>query len=248
MAQESLTPAESPPALDQYPLPLPYSWREDTDYNYTSRITRRQWAWEFLRRNPDYQRAWLAAAQVYSDKMQKRYTRSVQIPDILESEESLSHWGINQYVNPAVADLGFKKLTENMCLFPTGDQLIFGREFIASMAPNRGIKVDIEHFDIKRHALGVFDVTLPPGPQIKKMKARLEELHEKRMGAKLNQGLKDTSAFRGYIRHLDALAAGAETAEIKDRLYSSYSSPETSYNQNENAAKGLRDGEYRRLL
>ncbi len=30
------------------------NWKNDTDYNYTKRLDGPGWAWEFLRRNPDY--------------------------------------------------------------------------------------------------------------------------------------------------------------------------------------------------
>mgnify|MGYP000551383960 CR=1 FL=1 len=31
-------------------------WRATVSYGYTNRLTRRQWAWEFLRRNPTFRR------------------------------------------------------------------------------------------------------------------------------------------------------------------------------------------------
>ena len=34
------------------------NWREPEHYAYTSTLNAGQWAWEFLRRNPDYQRDW----------------------------------------------------------------------------------------------------------------------------------------------------------------------------------------------
>jgi hypothetical protein len=37
-------------------------WRHAEDYAFTADLTRHQWAWEFLRRNPDYRRQWAAFA------------------------------------------------------------------------------------------------------------------------------------------------------------------------------------------
>lgn len=34
------------------------SWRNPDDYAYTSELSREHWAWEFLRRNPEYRRDW----------------------------------------------------------------------------------------------------------------------------------------------------------------------------------------------
>ena len=34
------------------------NWRNPNDYTYTRQLSREQWAWEFLRRNPEYRRDW----------------------------------------------------------------------------------------------------------------------------------------------------------------------------------------------
>lgn len=33
-------------------------WRRDATYGYTDALPRRGWAWEFLRRDQDFQQAW----------------------------------------------------------------------------------------------------------------------------------------------------------------------------------------------
>jgi len=35
-----------------------WDWRCDDAYDYTDVLPRRAWAWEFLRRDPDYRQAW----------------------------------------------------------------------------------------------------------------------------------------------------------------------------------------------
>ena len=42
-------------------------WRHAEDYAFTADLTRHQWAWEFLRRNPDYRRRWAAFAATWRD-------------------------------------------------------------------------------------------------------------------------------------------------------------------------------------
>jgi len=42
-------------------------WRHAEDYAFTADLTRHQWAWEFLRRNPDYRRQWAAFAATWWD-------------------------------------------------------------------------------------------------------------------------------------------------------------------------------------
>ncbi|WP_352912069.1 DUF6499 domain-containing protein [Mesorhizobium sp. M1252] len=38
-------------------------WRDESSYDYTAHLTVRGWAWEFLRRNPAFQRDLLTAFQ-----------------------------------------------------------------------------------------------------------------------------------------------------------------------------------------
>ena len=232
---------------------LPYNWRNNDDYQYTHRITRLQWAWEFLRRNPEYQKEWLNAARQRAEELRQRKKRnpriSLKISDILESGEALVNWGINQYVNPATHNLGFKALTAGMCLFPTHSQLISGSDQITPITPRRGIQVDIENFDVTRHVLAILDIKLPLGPQIKNITARSKIRQEKLLGVTLKQGRRNTDPFRLYIRHLDALAdVTATPSEIQEILYHNFASAQTTFHQNEIAAKELRDGGYRELL
>ncbi len=42
-------------------------WRQPETYAFTTHLTREQWAWEFLRRNPDYRRSWVAFAATWRD-------------------------------------------------------------------------------------------------------------------------------------------------------------------------------------
>lgn len=41
------------------------NWMRDGDYEYTESLARREWAWEFLRRNPDFRTAWKSAQIEY---------------------------------------------------------------------------------------------------------------------------------------------------------------------------------------
>lgn len=42
-------------------------WRRATDYSFTRHLGGAQWAWEFLRRNPDYRREWQEFRVVWQD-------------------------------------------------------------------------------------------------------------------------------------------------------------------------------------
>ncbi len=42
-------------------------WRDPQAYAFTARLTAAQWAWEFLRRNPEYRRAWADFSATWRD-------------------------------------------------------------------------------------------------------------------------------------------------------------------------------------
>ena len=62
-------------------------WRDEKAYAYTARLTRREWAWEFLRRNGEFQRD-LKTALEYAD-LQKE-TAAITI---VKSPVDLTKWG-----------------------------------------------------------------------------------------------------------------------------------------------------------
>lgn len=66
-------------------------WRQAEDYAYTERLTRRDWAWEFLRRNDTYRQAWPEA--------RKSVLTEALAPDLtlltaLDMLPGMRHWGL----------------------------------------------------------------------------------------------------------------------------------------------------------
>jgi hypothetical protein len=59
------------------------SWEDPEAYQYVENLSPQRWAWEFLRRNPDYRADWKANPN---------------------SNELALKWGLKQMVNPAEAD------------------------------------------------------------------------------------------------------------------------------------------------
>ncbi|WP_353642539.1 DUF6499 domain-containing protein [Mesorhizobium sp. WSM2239] len=64
-------------------------WWDERSYDYATQLTRRGWAWEFLRRNPAFQRDLIAAQE------QVRYQASRPPLDVIESAADLSRWGVS---------------------------------------------------------------------------------------------------------------------------------------------------------
>ena len=44
------------------------NWRNSEDYEYSQHLTSDLWAWQFLRRNPEYQEDWKQAVKKYEEK------------------------------------------------------------------------------------------------------------------------------------------------------------------------------------
>lgn len=66
-------------------------WRQTEDYAYTEGLTRRDWAWEFLRRNDTYREAWHEA--------RKSVLIEALAPDLtlltaLDMLPGMRHWGL----------------------------------------------------------------------------------------------------------------------------------------------------------
>ncbi|MER9643350.1 DUF6499 domain-containing protein [Mesorhizobium sp. M0239] len=64
--------------------------QDDDDYGYVERLTSRGWAWEFLRRNPDFQKD-LANALLGAERTNPR---SVDIISLPSNTVDLSRWGL----------------------------------------------------------------------------------------------------------------------------------------------------------
>ncbi|WP_141245775.1 DUF6499 domain-containing protein [Mesorhizobium sp. WSM3862] len=63
-------------------------WRHERSYDYTTGLTPREWAWEFLRRNPAFQHDVTAASQQASILAYRTFR------DVVASAGDLSRWGV----------------------------------------------------------------------------------------------------------------------------------------------------------
>lgn len=63
-------------------------WRDERSYDYTAGLTPREWAWEFLRRNPAFQRDVSAASQQANTLSYRPFF------DVVASAGELSRWGV----------------------------------------------------------------------------------------------------------------------------------------------------------
>ncbi|WP_407941759.1 transcriptional regulator domain-containing protein [Mesorhizobium neociceri] len=63
-------------------------WQDERSYDYTARLTLRGWAWEFLRRNPAFQRDLSAVRQQANALSRGAFL------DVIASAGDLSQWGV----------------------------------------------------------------------------------------------------------------------------------------------------------
>jgi hypothetical protein len=65
-------------------------WTKADDYAWLNLLSRREWAWEFLRRNPDFRAAWQSARLEYGVA---GYTAQTTMIASIEETPSLTQWG-----------------------------------------------------------------------------------------------------------------------------------------------------------
>lgn len=67
------------------------NWRHEASYTYTHALPRRGWAWEFLRRNRDFRRAW---NEVLMSVAAERRTDRLTVLTVRRVPHALTPWGL----------------------------------------------------------------------------------------------------------------------------------------------------------
>ncbi|MCU0833940.1 MAG: DUF6499 domain-containing protein [Gammaproteobacteria bacterium] len=210
-------------------------WRDPDAYAFTGGLTAAQWAWEFLRRNPDYRREWAVFVAVWRE-LEAAYGAPphrdfpawrqdprawVHASDCPEGECRVdqhrvliecalgARWGFHKFPpDPADDD-------------PVGAGRLVWREPSAS-EPIEVVPQDRAWLgtDPARIALG-FDLALPLREQIERAKRHLQMIQRQRVRAGLvrlatvaNLGIHWT----GLLRLLDAEAAGVDPTRLPAEL------------------------------
>ena len=202
-------------------------WRDPAGYAYCAALTRDQWAWEFLRRNPDYHAdyarfiaIWRALEADYGAPPGRDFTRWKADPraygPLPDSESDVASTGVNCTVDDdrvllecwMGARWGYYK-------FPLAPDVVAPGEEALSWRPPPPAPLR-EPDDPLRLDLA-FDLALPLAPQFDaarlKLASRLAEL--RRGGHVVPLTLANQRAsWREELRLLDAHADGATTAAM----------------------------------
>lgn len=210
-------------------------WRDAKQY--PARATAREWAWEFLRRNPAYRLAWAEFAALAGAQRTQYGER----------------WGLRAIADPrfARARAVFLKPTPAKVLM----RLVSATEDAESRAAASSRARDgyLQLISGEPHeAIVVFDLRYPIAPQLKNLEARLEAERELQRGGEAPAGVvrphrMQHDAWRKYLRALDASDDRAQLVEIETVLRITSPVPGKAASQLLQQARAVRDRDWLRL-
>ena len=155
------------------------NWQHDKDYQFPENMSLHLWAWQFLRRNKEYQGQWEIACKHYAPDVQ---------PSSLDFVESPSSCGIS-YIE-ALKDWGFQtRLYNPERIAPEG--LEFRR-------PMNRLDVAFDYSEVGKTVSIRFDLMLPLPAQLDKAHTYLKEL-KKNLGKEF-ETRKHIDKWNLYLR------------------------------------------------
>lgn len=227
------------------------NWRDPQDYTFTSELSPELWAWQFLRRNPDYQHDYAWFIETWQ-ALEADYGRA--------PERDFAHWKLDPR---AYAPAGMTRdLCEDdkSCASPDGDQVLIecamGARWGFYKFPNspevefpavpekllwREPHIDLiepagepapHEFDIR------LDARLPVKQQMELVKNRLVQRHKQFFSQ------PDGWTQQTLTRYLRLLDAGADIEAAQNTLYLDSS---TCFEDDSQQVEKLLDGDYRLL-
>lgn len=230
-------------------------WRNEKDYEYMDHHTPELWAWEFLRRNPEYRKDWENTLKAWTERSssERYYWRELfgvkdnvlpPIPETLSFSGARTKWklGTEEIINPSIDKPSFEY---PFPLFHTyGDY--YGKDELDLLPTLRDTEV-----------LAFFDLEKPVQQQLEHFKALLEEEQNE---LKAYSGLKVQTAsnksiyWKDYIRILDAYENNTEIKEIAAVIYPNKENVDPAYHGSRSvgdsyeAAIKIRDNNYYKIL
>lgn len=186
-------------------------WRKPEDYDSLDNLTPSQWAWEFLRRNEEYIKAW------------NRYIEYLSSPDDSAQPVSEELWGAwkwglkGLYLDPYERHRNVEFLPlggeEALMTFHPPEKEGDGVRYVGYLGRQKAGKIIVE-----------FDVSLPIKKQLHVVEKTLSRHHRelKDCGVAVRDTPKlrrDPDEWKILLRVLDAKAAGMRDKEIAHALF-----------------------------
>lgn len=209
-------------------------WRNPKHYPDPADTSLHRWAWEFLRRNPEF-----AAEAAPAAKQQRAMKAAGTLPqfwNVMPLGAVLKRWGV---LHPILREwrshIGDAPVRFDVAPRPVEHAEVNGAMIV--FAPMRGDRLVLQ-----------FDLDAPLDPQIERARQRLVANQRMKFPA-LRRQRNQTEKFPLYLRVLDALAAGVTPTAILDVLSRTMpEADERSLRYWTKRATALRDGGYRDLL
>ncbi len=236
------------------------NWRNPDDYGFATMLSREQWAWEFLRRNPEYQRdwrqfwsAWQALEQEYGAPPNRDFQAWQRDPRAYREVGRDADAGDCRVDEDRVlieCALGAKWGFYKFPLDPAVDRPVIGEQLSWRELPQGVVRLsddDETYLGGNPAHIGLgFDLDLPLREQLDRARQFLVATQRGRVRDGLVQMRTVTARWpdwQRYLRCLDALVAGATREEVGRVLGRSASQLEADYVR----ALQLREGAYREL-
>lgn len=212
-------------------------WHDESAYDSLKNASWGKWAWEFLRRNDEYQGDW---DKVVADC----HHNGIPVALTPLSRKLAQNWGLSEMVDPSVDGAEGRWLMSRFAKLLTKSR----------KSPN------IEYLDLKNKKFRGygFDLTWPIGPQVEAVKQDLQALQNSLLEEgkiKLRKSPPKTGDLRLYLRILDARAKKISKKEIVTKLepYVSIGADGSDkdmdrLDENLKAARRLVTGNYSKLL
>jgi Family of unknown function (DUF6499) len=186
-------------------VPLP-NWRNAAEYDFPPGFPHIRWAWEFLRRNPEYRKDWATALARFRESPDDfgydpaaPESANPEHPNFCLLMDEKDKWHLGHMVNPAVA-------------YP--DWLSFTLQFGYLYTFHIGGPVEPKG---ARYPWAFFNLNLPLKPQLETV-GRMLASAQKRQGIKPRRPKHHRQLWPFYLRLLDAEIDGRTPKQIADAL------------------------------
>jgi hypothetical protein len=229
------------------------NWRNPDEYPDSNELSRYEWMWEFLRRNPRYQEICDEQWSEYSKFTKTEDGVTINpAPKILYDEFQFG-WGSDfpHYSHSSGGE------TTRSGRYGVSCPITFRKDSPMLWSPTEEIidNIDLNTFfkrEIQQDKVFVSaDLTASIDSQLIIIGERLKKMQKERgLGTKRSQ----TTKFPLYIRLLDALSIGEKNSDIRDALFPEieHSYPDSPrkdrYNYTKKTAIMLRDINYREIM
>ena len=184
-------------------------WRNEESYQFSNDYPSERWAWEFLRRNPDYRACWDVALQA-EIKERPRVIDQINKPEsFIHSIECWWKWGLGPgYINPdqdSPEEVYFHKPGPYVCC----NEVIIPHSMIPII---NTIKIPYCGIPLTESKVAViFDLSIPLKLQLETIEEDLKQIQSTN---KPKSKRSDKNKYRTYLLVFDAKSEGAKNVEI----------------------------------